>query len=131
MLFNSVIKHFGMKYATYLLIAFISLISISCNAQDDCSDMKESFATYEQAREKIEKTNFYFQDTCNTSKSSWILEAQYYSCDNQRGYFSIRTKRKTYIHKNLPKALWIDFKHAESFGKFYSAKIKGNYQLII
>ena len=89
-----------MKYTKYLLISFISLLSISCNSQN-CSDIKNSFTSYEQAKKIISSTNFTFNDNCNTSKSSWIIGAEYYSCDNQDGYFLIKTKKKTYIHKNL------------------------------
>lgn len=119
-----------MKFTKYLLLCFIALLSISCNSQN-CSDLKENFTSYEQAKKSIETTSFTFSDKCNTSKSSWILGTEYYSCDNKNGYFLIRTKKKTYIHKSLPKELWNEFKKAESFGKFYNSKIKGNYQLII
>lgn len=119
-----------MKLTKILLLSFIALLSISCNSQN-CSDLKEDFTTYEQAKRSIEKTNFTLSDTCNTSKSSWILGAEYYSCNNKNGYFLIKTKKKTYIHKNLPKGMWNEFRKADSFGKFYNSKIKGKYQLII
>ncbi len=120
----------NMKYIKQLLIVSITLLSLSCNSQE-CSELNKDFTSYEQAKKSINSTNFTFSDKCNTSKSSWILGAEYYSCDNQNGYFFIRTKKKTYIHKDLPKEIWNEFKNADSFGKFYNSKIKGNYQLII
>ena len=119
-----------MKLKKYLLLCLIVLLSISCNTQN-CSELKENFTSYEQAKKTIETTKFAFSDNCNTSKSSWILGAEYYSCDNINGYFLIETKKETYIHKNLPKEIWIEFKNADSFGKFYNSEIKGKYQLII
>ena len=113
-----------------LLIASITLLSLSCSSQD-CSELTKDFTSYEQAKKSINSASFIFSDKCNTSKSSWILGAEYYSCDNQNGYFFIRTKKKTYIHKDLPKEIWKEVKNADSFGKFYNSKIKGKYQLII
>lgn len=119
-----------MKLTKYLLSCFIALSSISCNSQN-CSELKNVFSSYQEANELIKKTEFTFFDECNTSKSSWILNAEYYSCDERTGYFLIKTKSKIYIHKDLPKKLWNEFKNTESFGKFYNAEIKGKYQLII
>ncbi|NLP59411.1 KTSC domain-containing protein [Lutibacter sp. B1] len=112
------------------LLFLIGFFITSCNSQD-CSNFKNSFSSYEQAKKIIETTDFELYDKCNTSKSSWILKAEYYSCDKKNGYLIIRTRKKTYIHKRLPKKLWNEFKNADSFGKFYNARIKGKYQLII
>ncbi len=112
------------------VVVLISAVSISCNSQN-CSELKNDFSSYQEANELIRKTEFTFYDECNTSKSSWILNAEYYSCDERTGYFFIKTKSKTYIHKDLPKKLWNEFRNAKSFGKFYNAEIKGKYQLII
>lgn len=122
--------NFDMKLKKYLLLSLIALLSISCNSQN-CSELKDDFTSYEQAQKLIETSKFNFSDNCNTSKSSWILGAEYYSCDNKSGYFLIETKKKTYIHKDLPKEIWNEFKKADSFGKFYNSTIKGKYQLII
>lgn len=110
--------------------ALLLTLSISCNSQN-CSELKNNFTNYQEANELITKTVFTLFDECNTSKSSWILNAKYYSCDERKGYFVIKTKNKTYIHKGLPLKIWNRFKNANSFGKFYNAEIKGKYQLII
>jgi len=120
-----------MNYRKLFVVSLISILSISCNSQN-CLELKNDFVSYEDAKELINTTDFTFSDKCNTSKkSSWILNAEYYSCDERMGYFLIKTKNKIYIHKGLPKKLWNEFKSAESFGKFYNSKIKGKYQLII
>ncbi|MBW8202019.1 KTSC domain-containing protein [Flagellimonas abyssi] len=121
---------FDINFRNYFLLFTIAFLSISCNSQN-CSDLKESFTDFDQAKKSIERTNFRFSDKCNTRKSSWILGAEFYSCDNKNGYLLIKTKKKTYIHKNLPKELWNEFKKADSFGKFYNSRIKGKFQLII
>lgn len=119
-----------MKPMKYLLLCLFGFLVISCNSQN-CSELKENFTSYEKAKKYINNTNFTFSDNCNTSKSSWIKGAEFYSCDNKSGYFLIETKKKTYIHKDLPKEIWNKFKKADSFGKFYNSRIKGKYQLII
>ena len=106
------------------------LVAISCK-QHDCSELQSQFISYQEAENIIQSTNFPYLDNCNTSKSSWILEADFYSCDNVTGYFLFKTKKNSYLHKDMPKALWIDFKKADLFGEFYNKKIKGRYQLLL
>ena len=115
----------------YLFLSFIVLLIVSCSSQD-CSELvDENYTSYKQAKRSIKSASFTFYDQCNTSKSSWILGAEYYSCDNEKGYFFIETKKLTYIHKDLPKEIWKKFKEANSFGRFYNSRIKGHYQLVI
>lgn len=118
---NKAFKQFFLIFGFFL---------ISCNYQN-CKELEEDFTSYENAKKTIESISFTFTDICNTSRSSWILEAKYYSCDRINGYFFIRTKKKTYIHKGLPIILWNEFKNTDSFGRFYNTKIKGKYQLKI
>ena len=117
------------NFFKYSLFIFV-FISISCDSQN-CTELKDDFLSYQEAKELIKVTEFTFSDKCDTNKSSWILNAKYYSCNQRTGYFLVKTKKKTYIHKNIPKELWNEFKDAESFGKFYNSKIKGKYRLII
>ena len=49
----------------------------------------EEFTSYAQAEEAISSKTFTFSDESNTSKSSWILGAQYHSCDDQTGYLTL------------------------------------------
>lgn len=134
MILKKVLKIYNMKSniktVKYFLLSFIVLLTISCSSQN-CSELNENFTSYAQAKNSIESARFNFSDKCNTSKSSWILGAKYYSCNNKDGYFLIRTKEKKYIHQGLPKELWKEFKKAESFGEFYNLKIKSKYRLII
>lgn len=119
-----------MTLKKYVLLSLIGFLSNSCYLQN-CTESKIDFTSYEQAKKTIETTKFTFSDNCNTSKSSWILGAKYYSCDNTNGYFLIETNKKNYIHNNLPKEIWLEFKNSDSFGKFYNSHIKGRYQLLL
>ncbi len=110
------------------------LIFLSCTKErqniSDCSEINTSFKTYNEAKNTIESITFKFVDDVDTSRSSWIRSANYYSCDGKTGYFIYTTKKKKYIHENLPLVVWDDFKNAESFGKFYNKHIKHRYRLI-
>ena len=108
--------NFNMNYFKKLFIACVALLSLSCNSQN-CSDLQQDFTSYEQAKTSIKSTSFALSDKCNTSKSSWILGAEYYSCDNRNGYFFIMTSKKTYIHKDLPKELWYELETFASYPK--------------
>ena len=96
-----------------------------------CQNLPEIFENYEDAHSKIHKTKFYFIENLNTSKSSWIRGASYFSCDGKFGFLSIYTDKKEYIHQNVPIELWNSFKQAESFGRFYNKHIKHKYHLKI
>ena len=115
-----------------ILIFF--LILLSCNQEkqniSDCSEITTPFTTYDEAKNTVESVDFKYTDEIDTSKSSWIRSAKYYSCDGHVGYLVYTTDKKEYIHQEVPVEVWEDFKNADSFGKFYNANIKDNYQMI-
>lgn len=99
--------------------------------QIDCSKLPNSFSTYKEAESKILSAKFAFSDNVNTSKSSWVRGASFYSCDKKIGYFIIKTDKRNYIYKNLPISIWNSFKNANSFGSYYDRNIKNRYQLYL
>jgi hypothetical protein len=96
-----------------------------------CEDLPEIFDNYEDAHKKIHASEFAFSEKINTSRSSWIRGASYYSCDGKYGFLSILTDSKEYIHQNVPIHVWKAFKNAASFGSFYNKNIKHRYRLKI
>tara|TARA_R110002096_G_scaffold413496_1_gene614368 strand:- start:232 stop:594 length:363 start_codon:yes stop_codon:yes gene_type:complete len=119
-----------MRNFNHILILFFISIFISCYSQN-CETLNENFSSYEDALSVVKRTKFYFEDKCNTSKSDWIKGAEFYSCDNLKGYFFISIRNTNYIHKDMPKEVWEEFKKSDSFGSFYNKRIKGKYKLII
>ncbi|MDC6407142.1 MULTISPECIES: KTSC domain-containing protein [Maribacter] len=111
-------------------IISILVIGISCGGKD-CSLIDGSFENYKNALQVIKSSDFEFSDNCNTSKSSWIYDAEYYSCDGKTGYLIIETKSKNYIHSGVPIGMWNEFKKADSFGKYYNRNIKGRFRLTL
>jgi len=120
-----------MKKSFNLIALFISvLLSTSCSGQD-CSLINNDFDTYQNALKIIKSSDFKFSDDCNTSKSSWINDAEFFSCDKKTGYLLITTKSKTYIHKDVPIEKWYEFKKATSFGQYYNRNIKSRFRLVL
>lgn len=113
-----------------ILYCLLTLFVFSCKGQD-CNNLKDNFNTYSEAQSSISRTTFSTEDSVDTSKSSWIKEADYYSCDNKFGYLILETSSKKYIFKKVPIKIWNEFKKADSFGKFYNQKIRSNYQFIL
>lgn len=109
----------------------IVLLTLTFNAfgQIDCNKLPTSFSSYEEARIQIQKAKFNFTDNLNTSNSSWIRAASFYSCDRQTGFFIIKTDRETYIHRGMTLKIWVEFKNSPSFGSYYIKNIKDRYQL--
>ena len=110
-----------------LLFTLLTLISLSCQSQN-CQNLPTKFASYNQAEKLLGNSSFKISESINTSKSSWITKAHYYSCDGCTGFFIIETKNKIYIHSNMPVDVWRRFKAASSFGSFYVHYIRGKYQ---
>lgn len=117
------------KIALVLVAVFLMT---SCNQAQDCKNLPQTFTSYKDAINKVKNSTFKLTDEVNTSRSSWITSAKYYSCDGNTGYFIYTTnKGYEYIHKGVPINIWNRFKDAPSFGSFYDAYIKHRYQLII
>lgn len=112
----------------HLLILSL-LLPLFAFAQTNCITLPNSFKSYEIAVRDVEEAKFSFIDKANTSKSSWITTAKYYSCDGKTGYLIISLKNRTYIHQDLPMQIWRKFKAASSFGSFYNENIKHRYRL--
>ena len=60
----------------------------------------------------------------NTSKSSWVRGAWY---DDDNDYMIINLSGTYYHYCSLPQSTWNSFKRASSFGSYYNAYIKGDY----
>ncbi len=116
-----------MKKLLFILL-FIGITS--CNSQN-CEDISTTFTTYKEIISVIDTTNFTLEDDVNTSKSSWIRNANYYSCDNKIGFFVLKTNKKNYVFEKVPVSIWKQFKNADSFGRFYNSNIKNKYHLYL
>lgn len=114
------------------IFALIALFFIASCSSKDCTEISVSFSSYRQAKSEIRAADFLLKEEANTSRSSWIRSATYYSCDMETGFFEIETdKGNHYIFKDLPISVWEEFKTAKSLGKFYNQNIRGRYQLLI
>ncbi len=108
-------------------LLFILLFPLlSCQGQD-CSKLPATFQSYDQAVELVRSSEFKIDETVNTSKSSWIRGAEYYSCDGITGFFILTTDKQDYIYRDMPVEIWEGFKNADSFGSYYNSHIKGKW----
>lgn len=114
-------------FFTFILLQ--PLFFISCSQKESCDQLSKHFRTYDKALLEIKSKNFKIQESVNTSKSSWIKNASYYSCDGQIGFFILETSKKEYLYVNLPYQVWNEFKSAESFGSFYNKNIREKYNI--
>jgi len=113
-----------------LVVLFFMVLATSCQGQE-CEALPKSFASYSEALSKITDASYSIKDSVDTSSSSWISGANFYSCDGAKGFLILETSKNNYIFKNVPIDLWNNFKEASSFGKFYSKYIRDKFQLAI
>lgn len=113
-----------MKYFPTLFLIFLC---VSCHFQN-CDSLPAHYSSYNQAMNIVRHTHFRIHETCNTSTSSWIRGAEYYSCDGQTGYFLFKTDKKWYIHSGVPISVWKGFEDASSRGSYYDHHIRYRYR---
>jgi hypothetical protein len=114
----------------YLPFIIVTLNLVSCNSQT-CNELPTQFTSYQKALSEVKSTNFTINDIVDTSRSSLIKSASFYSCDSNVGFLLVKIKNTEYIYQNVPISVWESFKKADSFGRFYNRNVKGSYQLII
>ena len=114
----------------FIFYILICIFLIACE-KDDCNKLQTNFSSYDEALDKIKGTKFNLMEKVNTSTSSWVRGASFYSCDEKLGYFIIKTDKGNYIYKNLPLSVWNGFKNASSFGSYYDSNIKHKYHLYL
>jgi hypothetical protein len=114
------------------ILAYIILLTFSLNCfSQDCKELPSTFDSYTKARRAIKEALFSFTDKLPYGKSSWIISANYYSCDGKTGYLIYTTdKGRQYIHEKIPLRVWAEFKNASSSGSYYVQNIKGRYRLV-
>ncbi len=114
----------------FFALAFCLLISGAVKSQS-CKDLPDKFYSYSQAISSMENSTFKLTDKLPYGKSSWIVSANYYSCDGSYGYLVYTTdKGKKYVHEKIPTRVWTEFKNAGSSGSYYVSNIKGRYRLV-
>jgi hypothetical protein len=114
-----------------ILLFYFLLFPISGFTQSNCKDLPKTFYSYNEAINKVRNAKFSYVDNVNTASSSFITGASYFSCDGQFGFLIIGINNRQYIHKDLPKGVWLSFKQAKSFGTFYNQNIRNRYNLSI
>lgn len=116
-----------MKNLKFLFVAFI-ISAFSCLGGTDCENLPSHYKSFYSAIQTIRSASFKIKESVNTSKSSWVRGASYYSCDGITGFFILETDKQSYLYKGVPIEIWEGFKNADSFGRFYDYNIKGRYQ---
>jgi hypothetical protein len=113
-----------------LIFSIFNLILLSsCQTKQSCNQLSTDNKSYDEVLTEIKSLDFKIIDNVNTSNSSWIRAASFYSCDGKTGYFILRTDKKEYLHASLPYSVWIEFKNAKSFGKYYNKSIKNTHSI--
>jgi hypothetical protein len=116
-----------MKIFYTFLVLF--LISINSYSQTNCNQLPTSFSNYNEALKLVYNAKFSFVDNLNTSNSTVIQGAKYYSCDNRTGFLIVGVNGQRYIYQGVPINVWNNFKKASSYGSYYNFYIKNYYQL--
>ena len=116
-----------MKKLTFIIV--LIFIGAYLNAKEEnCSQINGAWKSEKSAIKKIENTSFKIQESILPNES-WMKVAQFYSCDDEFGYLIVKSEKKTYIHQDVPKAIWLALKNARSVGGYYNFYIKEKFKL--
>lgn len=91
-----------------------------------CADLPQHFTSYAHAQQAIEGATWLIAERQWTPESSWINQIKYYSCEGQTGFLLVQIGNRTYIHANVPRRVWNEFKQAPSKGTYYNQRIRGD-----
>ena len=108
-----------------VLFCLFAVAFIGCSNICDCGKISNS-STYDEAVSKAKDCGA--SDSKSTSNSSWIRKISFYECEGTTGFVIIQTDKDEYIHSNVPKTIWANFKEADSFGEFYNQNLKGKFR---
>ncbi|MEZ4908985.1 MAG: hypothetical protein R2771_15405 [Saprospiraceae bacterium] len=95
----------------------------------DCNNVPHMFPNFKYAQNYIRSLDWNLIDNVKFDGNSWILGAEYYSCDEITGYFIIKAAHKSYIHDSLEVELWNRFKKTSEPGRYYNNYLRGKYQM--
>ncbi|HEX7366161.1 MAG TPA: hypothetical protein VF273_03640, partial [Pelobium sp.] len=82
-----------------LFIAVTIFLPFYAFSQSNCKTLPAHYSSYSAAINQIRSAKFSFNEQANTSRSSFIKSAEYFSCDGEIGFLIIGLKDKQYIHK--------------------------------
>ena len=115
-----------MKIVVIFFMLFI--VHFTLNAfTENCAVSSFKWKSEKEALNKLEKIKFLVSESFINESESWLLSANYYSCDGKNGYLVIRCQKKYYLHSSVPMVVWTDLKNARSKGGFYNFYIKEKY----
>lgn len=117
-----------MKKILPALLISLAICLISCRGID-CEQLPKTYTSHDEAAKTIKAAHFKIQENVNTSKSSWIRGASYYSCDGNLGFFILKTDNEEYLYSNVPIDVWNGFKNSNSFGEYYNEHIKHKFTI--
>ncbi|MFN8396685.1 MAG: KTSC domain-containing protein [Bacteroidia bacterium] len=116
------------KYSLKACVVGLGVTLFSGCGWRSCSEIPSNFESFDTAISAIEGSNFLVEESVNTSSSSFITDADYYSCDGAQGYLILEFKGESYLFEGVGIEVWEGFKSADSFGQYYHRHIQGRYR---
>jgi hypothetical protein len=113
-----------------LVLIFLISLGIILNAQiDNCVHTNTNWKSEKEAIRTIESESFAKTEEIEGDIDSWMVSAHYYSCNEDFGFLIVKGQKKSFVHQNVPVAIWQALKDARSKGGYYNFYIKNKFQL--
>lgn len=122
-----------------LIVVFSAII---CKAQDpqnqkvediktDCGKIKPEFSSLEEAKQVLDSSKFSFSQQFKTTRENGVMAANYYTCDNEKGFLWIKVSGKEYVYKDVPHFKWKRLIETNDIDQYYEEDIKGKFPLAV
>lgn len=113
-----------------LLLIFLISLGIILNAQiDNCVHTNTNWKSEKEAINTIESESFAKTEEITGDIDSWMVSAHYYSCNEDFGFLIVKGEKKSFVHQNVPVAIWYTLRDARSKGGYYNFYIKNKFRL--
>ncbi|HMJ48684.1 MAG TPA: KTSC domain-containing protein [Ferruginibacter sp.] len=113
-----------------LFICLLLLSHFNSHSQD-CKGLPSRYSSSSEAINRVKNSSFVLKDKLPDGKSEKIVSANYYSCDGEFGYmvYVYGKRARSFIHAQVPKNIWLEFKNAPSSEAYYDSNIRDKYKI--
>jgi hypothetical protein len=115
---------------TTFLLLILLCTGMYLNAEiNNCLHTTSNWNSEKEAVSAIEASNFRITETVPGDVSSWMVDATFYSCNQDFGFMIVKSDKKTFVHQGVPTQVWEAFKSANSKGGYYNFYIKNKFRI--
>ena len=117
-----------MEKFVFLIILFFAGLYLDAH-EDGYDQIQGNWKSEKEAVKYIENNTFLSSESVIPDENSWMTSAHFYTYNQKSGYLIIKSKKKTFVHQEVPIEIWNALKEAKTMGGYHNFYIKNYYKL--